>query len=56
MTSGGFVIVLKSFQNKKGKKNLRYLTKKQKEKDCYFVGYLNSICFLPLFILNSFNK
>ena len=30
MTLGGFVIELKSFQNKKGQKNLRYLTKKQK--------------------------
>ena len=33
-----------SNQNKEGQKNLRYPTKKQfffKEKDCFFVGYLN---------------
>ena len=33
--------LLKAHQNKKGQKNLRYLTKKQpfsREKDCFFVG------------------
>ena len=37
---------LKPLQNKKGQKNLRYLTKKQtftKEKDCFFVGYLKFV-------------
>ena len=36
-------ICLKSFQNKKGQKNLVCLTKKTSfslKKDCFFVGYL----------------
>ena len=39
----GKVYFLKPFQNKKGKKNLRYPLKKQSfsmEKDCFFVGCL----------------
>ena len=43
--------VLKLFQNKKGPKNLRYPTKKQsfyKQKDCFFVEYLNF--FVPSYL------
>ena len=48
--------LLKSLQNKKGQKNLRYPTKKlsfSKEKDCFIVGYLK--LFWPFLFWNEFN-
>ena len=48
---------VKPLQNKKGQKNLGYLTKKQsfyKEKDCFFVGYLK--IFRPFLFRDGFSS